>query len=133
MYLKLKNNIIEKYPYSIPELRADNPQVSFPQTMTDSLLSEWGVYPVKFVEAPEVDHTKEIIEKTPVYENGEWVQSWEIVNVSSDILLQKILKLRANNYPPMSDYLDGIVKGDQAQVDKYIADCLAVKAKYPKP
>lgn len=41
--------------------------------------------------------------------------------------------LRAAEYPPMSDYLDGIVKGDQAQVDKYIADCQAVKAKYPKP
>jgi hypothetical protein len=39
---------------------------------------------------------------------------------------------RAAEYPPMSDYLDGVVKGDQAQMDKYIADCLAVKAKYPK-
>ncbi len=40
---------------------------------------------------------------------------------------------RAMAYPPMADYLDGIVKGDQAQIDKYIADCLAVKARYPKP
>jgi hypothetical protein len=39
---------------------------------------------------------------------------------------------RANEYPDFKDYLDGIVKGDQAQIDKYIADCLAVKAKYPK-
>ena len=39
---------------------------------------------------------------------------------------------RAAEYPPMTDYLDGIVKGDQAQIDKYIADCQAVKAKYPK-
>jgi hypothetical protein len=41
-------------------------------------------------------------------------------------------KKRAAEYPPMADYLDGIVKGDQSQIDKYIADCLAVKAKYPK-
>ena len=39
---------------------------------------------------------------------------------------------RASEYPPITDYLDGVVKGDQAQIDKYIADCLAVKAKYPK-
>ncbi len=39
---------------------------------------------------------------------------------------------REQAYPPHADYLDGIVKGDQAQVDKYIADCLAVKAQYPK-
>ena len=40
---------------------------------------------------------------------------------------------RATEYPPMADYLDGVVKGDQAQIDKYIADCQAVKTKHPKP
>jgi len=39
---------------------------------------------------------------------------------------------RAAEYPPMTDYLDGVVKGDQAQIDAYIAACLAVKTKYPK-
>lgn len=39
---------------------------------------------------------------------------------------------RVAEYPPMADYLDGIVKGDQAQVQTYIDACLAVKAKYPK-
>ena len=39
---------------------------------------------------------------------------------------------RAAEYPPMADYIDGVVKGDQAQVDAYVAACLAVKAKYPK-
>ena len=39
---------------------------------------------------------------------------------------------RAAEYPPMTDYLDGIVKGDDAQVQAYIDACLAVKAKYPK-
>ena len=40
---------------------------------------------------------------------------------------------RQAEYPPFTDYLDGIAKGDQAQIDKYIADCQAVKNKYPKP
>jgi hypothetical protein len=39
---------------------------------------------------------------------------------------------RQAEYPPITDYIDGVVKGDQAQIDKYIADCQAVKAKYPK-
>ena len=39
---------------------------------------------------------------------------------------------RQQEYPPMADYLDGIVKGDNTQIQKYIDDCLAVKAKYPK-
>lgn len=40
---------------------------------------------------------------------------------------------RSLEYPNFLDYIDGIVKSDQEQIDKYIADCLAVKAKYPKP
>jgi hypothetical protein len=42
-------------------------------------------------------------------------------------------RLRAPEYPPMVDYIDGVVKGDQEQIDAYIAACLAVKEKYPKP
>lgn len=41
--------------------------------------------------------------------------------------------LRKLQYPDIGEYLDGIVKGDQKQIDKYIADCLAIKAKFPKP
>jgi hypothetical protein len=40
---------------------------------------------------------------------------------------------RAAEYPPITNYLDGVVKGDQAQIDAYIAACQAVKTKYPKP
>jgi hypothetical protein len=39
---------------------------------------------------------------------------------------------RAAEYPPMTDYLDAVVKGDTAQQQAYIAACLAVKLKYPK-
>jgi len=39
---------------------------------------------------------------------------------------------RASEYPPYTDYLDGIVKGDNTQVQAYIDACNAVKNKYPK-
>ena len=45
---------------------------------------------------------------------------------------QAYIAKRQAEYPPMTDYLDGIAKGDQTQIDKYIADCQAVKTKYPK-
>ena len=40
---------------------------------------------------------------------------------------------RVKEYPQITDYIDGVVKGDQAQIDAYIAACQAVKTKYPKP
>jgi len=39
---------------------------------------------------------------------------------------------RAGAYPPVEDYLDAIVKNDTAAIEKYKADCLAVKAAFPK-
>ena len=45
---------------------------------------------------------------------------------------QEYITKRQAEYPPITDYLDGIVKGNQAQVQAYIDACNAVKAKYPK-
>jgi hypothetical protein len=42
-------------------------------------------------------------------------------------------ELRAAEYPPLVDLVDGLVKDDAAQVQAYKDACMAVKAKYPKP
>jgi len=63
--------------------------------------------------------------------NGNPVQYDEAV-VQAYIDANAYKAKRASEYPPITDYLDGVVKGDQTQIDKYIADCLAVKTKYPK-
>lgn len=57
----------------------------------------------------------------------------EIKRLQKEYADTEYQRLRKAEYPPVEDYLDGIVKGDQAQVDAYIEACLAVKAKYPKP
>ena len=62
---------------------------------------------------------------------GDWQKpAWGELQVKINELSVQVN--RAKEYPPITDYIDGIVKGDQAQIDKYIADCLAVKVKYPK-
>jgi hypothetical protein len=53
--------------------------------------------------------------------------------VNAEIAKTEYIEKREREYPSVTDYLDGVVKGNQTQIDKYIADCLAVKAKYPKP
>jgi hypothetical protein len=56
----------------------------------------------------------------------------EITRLQAEYDAKDYQRKRATEYPSFIDYLDGVVKGDQAQIDKYIADCNAVKAKYPK-
>jgi hypothetical protein len=132
MYLKLNNGVIEKYPYTIGELRKDNNQTSFPANIHESLLNEYNVFKVESVEQPSVGFDKNVTEGQPELVDGVWKQVWTVTNATAEEHLNRILSARANEYPPMSDYLDGIVKGDQAQIDTYIAACQAVKTKYPK-
>lgn len=57
---------------------------------------------------------------------------WQAAKEAAHIATLSYADKRRAEYPPMTDYLDGMVKGNQAQVDAYIAACNAVKAKYPK-
>jgi hypothetical protein len=57
----------------------------------------------------------------------------EIERLQVEYEYNEYQRLRAPEYPPITDYLDGIVKNDQEQIQTYINACLAVKAKYPKP
>jgi hypothetical protein len=67
-------------------------------------------------------------------EEAEWEAEAEVKAAECAALAKtQYQRDRAAEYPAMSDYIDGIVKGDQAQVQVYIDACLAVKAKYPKP
>jgi len=58
--------------------------------------------------------------------------AYDKVAVQAYVDAHAYIAKRAAEYPPITDYIDGVVKGDQAQIDKYIADCLAVKARFPK-
>jgi hypothetical protein len=66
------------------------------------------------------------------YDKDENIVQYDEAVVQAYIDANAYIAKRAAEYPPITDYLDGVVKGNQAQIDKYIADCLAVKAKYPK-
>ena len=58
-------------------------------------------------------------------------QEWGLT-INSDVIDRVIQQLRKDAYPPVENYLDGIVKGDQGQIDAHVAACLAVKVRYPK-
>ena len=84
MYVKVNNGAVEKYPYSASELITDNPQVSFPQNISDALLAEWDVFPVTVTNEPQIDHTQNVAEDQPQLINGKWTQVWEVTDASAE-------------------------------------------------
>ena len=73
--------------------------------------------------------SKEVLKSKPTKEEVEA----EISRLQQEWENTEYQRLRAPEYPDVKEYLDGIVKGNQAQIQSYIDKCLAVKAKYPKP
>lgn len=75
----------------------------------------------------------------PEGQRAKWEGAWVFEDIQQPAPVQEpapvaltYAEKRAMEYPPMADYLDAVVKNDQAQIDAYITACLAVKAKYPK-
>lgn len=86
MYVKATNNTVEAYPYSIKQLRADNPNVSFPANMAEEKLSQWGVYPVTIDTDPSYDPLTHKIQQAsePALVSGAWVLSKTVVPLTAE-------------------------------------------------
>jgi hypothetical protein len=77
---------------------------------------------------PNVTH----IQNDVAYDKDEQEVTYDSNAVEALVASEAYKAKRAAEYPDFRDYLDGIVKGDDAQVQAYIDACNAVKNKYPK-
>ena len=64
-----------------------------------------------------------------------WIASQpnDFIYEIEDIRREAVKIKRARLYPSFYEYLDGVVKGDAAQVQSYVDKCLAVKNGNPFP
>lgn len=74
MYLRIVNNQTT-YPYSLEQLKVDNPRTSLPSEMTESLMNEYDIYEVRQTPKPN-DYTKNVSEGTPILVDGVYYQNW---------------------------------------------------------
>ena len=159
MYILVKNGNIEKYPYSIGQLKQDNPNTSFPATIPDATLAEFGVYPVTPAEYPQVDHTKTVTEglpvrqrtrhedgtwkadeeSTPVDEAWEWVQVWEVSDATEEEIAERKAEInaqaeanRAEAYRNESDPLFFKWQRGEATEEEWLYKVSEIRARYPK-
>lgn len=91
MCIKISNNQIETYPYSITQLRRDNPTVSFPASPTEQVLASWGVYLVAVTPRPDYHQINQSIDEgTPQQVDGRWQQTWVVRPATSQERQQRI-------------------------------------------
>lgn len=140
MYVKLLNGTIQKFPYSIGELKKDNPNVSFPENPSKELLQEYGVF---FVVSTGIEHdanTQVAIQNGCVYNESKqrWETAWSVYNLTEEEIFKKIEQLkndvqqqRMKAYQNESDPLFFKAQRGEATIEEWKASVESIKLKYP--
>lgn len=112
MYVKAINDVVDTFPYYVSNLKIDNPNTSFPDSMTDEMLAGWDMYPVTVTEQP--THSNDqmpVMDSVPTLVNGAWLVGWtlraltqeELDETADDVRDQRNTKLDDSDWTQIAD------------------------------
>ena len=88
MYVYAPNQTLQKFPYSLEQLKKDNPFTSWPKVITDEMLASVDTYRVTPTPAPQIDHTINL-DHTAVFVNGAWLEQWIQTPATAEEITQR--------------------------------------------
>jgi hypothetical protein len=109
LLVKTANGQVEQFPYTLGDLRRDNPQTSFPKKIGDAILASHGIYHVMPETQPEYDNLVQVLVRDPephnnetavneetgeTYKTGRWVIGYTAANKPQDEAEQAIRNKR---------------------------------------
>jgi hypothetical protein len=131
MYVLAPNQQVEKYPYSIGQLRKDNSQVSFPRNPSDELLTLYNMFPVATSAQPSFDKlTHRLQEVTPELQNGVWWQVWTVVELTNEERQQVLHQIKEAVTEQTQQRLDDFAR--TRNYDSILSLCTYVSSANPK-
>jgi len=76
MYAKITNGVVEQFPYTLGNLRRDNPNTSFPKEIPSETLAAYGVVKVTITPMPAIDGRTHTQTRSVQLIDGVWTQVW---------------------------------------------------------
>ena len=85
-YVKTHDEQVQKFPYSMGDLRKDNPSTSFPSRIPEDMLASYEVFKVLVDHEPTFDEKnyRPLLAETPVFVDGEWRLQWSILEKTEE-------------------------------------------------
>lgn len=91
MYAKIENGAIVEYPYTYETLKASMPGTSFPVSMPDERLAEYGLSPVVAKDKPAFNaSTEKVVEGLPVLNGNQWEQTFTVVALTAEEIKARV-------------------------------------------
>jgi hypothetical protein len=102
-YLKKNQDGTITYPYYLQNLRTENPTVSFPDQI-ESVANDWNCFEVISTDQPAYNTvTQTVVESTPVLKDGQYQQTWQIVELSLEqVKANKLSQIDSEWYQTLS-------------------------------
>jgi hypothetical protein len=109
-----------RWPYSLGQLRADEPSRSFSSSPSSRELAHYDVFRVVPQPQPQPDPaTHRVVEAEPVEADGQWLQQWELVELTE---AEREAYYRATHPPRWIEFSDSL----PVEVDQLLAAAQAV-------
>ena len=91
MFVKATNDQIDQYPYTVGNLRRDNPNTSFPKVIPEATMASFGMYPVGYEAAPDYDPMTHRLQHSsePVLKDGKWLITKTVVALTPEQIADK--------------------------------------------
>jgi hypothetical protein len=132
MLVKIVNDAVDSFPYSVRKLRGDNPDTSFPKEMPPEALADWGVYNVETATKPTTPPSQTAVpDDSPTLVDGVWTLGWtvrdwttdELENLARNARHDRDEKLSESDWTQMPDSpLDSTTKASWATYREELRD-----------
>lgn len=125
-YALLENGAIKTYPYTLHQLRLDNPDTSFPRDATLIRLDEHDVVQVADTPMPaRSSDAVDVVELTPVLVGDVWAQTWgetpahpDTISSRADLQAHTYIK----DYAKADNFLRAYAKMTPEEVETYVTN-----------
>ena len=105
MYAKVTNGVAK--PYTIRQLREDNPDTLFPKEMSDESLLEYSVYKVVESDPPPFDRNVEYIDDILGFVDNQVIQDWVVVPYPIEDAITSLREDREQAHPTLDTTFEG--------------------------
>lgn len=142
MFVKATNGQIDQYPYTVGDLRRDNPNTSFPKHVPETTMAAFGMFPVGYEAAPDYDPMTHRIEHSnmPVLKDGKWVLTKTVVPLTAEQIADRLAQRQAQvdeqrraAYQTESDPLFFKWQRGESTEQEWKDAVAAIQARFPDP
>ena len=117
MFVKIQNNTVVQYPYTLQQMRQDYADTSFPKNISVALRESFGVFDVEYEVSPVIDIiTQRVVTSTiPQLIDGRWILTKTVEqltpeqmaiateNKAAQVRSERVKKLTASDWTQIND------------------------------